>query len=105
MRIYLDEGFHCHVAPGEGLTVAETDFFEGKAPEVVAGYRYIPAGKRWVREDGRVFSGEMAAPWKPWEELDAVQREYERERYETLTAQNAEYEAALSEIETALGVT
>ena len=47
----------------------------------------------------------MIAPWKPWEELDAAQREYEREQYETLSAQNAEYESALSEIETALGVT
>ena len=58
-----------------------------------------------MREDGTVFRGEMVTPWKPWEELDAMQREYEREQYETLTAQNAEYEAALSEIETALGVT
>ena len=96
MRIYLDEGFHCHVAPGEGLTVAETDFFEGKAPEVVAGYRYIPAGKRWVREDGRVFSGEMAAPWKPWAELDAAQRAYERERAAALEAQNDELVEAMA---------
>ena len=95
MRIYLDEGFRCHVSPGVGLTAAETDLFEGKAPEVVAGYRYIPAGKRWVREDGRVFSGEMAAPWKPWAELDAVQREYEREQYNSLLAQLSEvYENA-----------
>ena len=95
MRIYLDEGFRCHVSPGVGLTAAETDLFEGKAPEVVAGYRYIPAGKRWVREDGRVFSGEMAAPWKPWAELDAVQREYEREQYNNLLTQLSEvYENA-----------
>ena len=51
-----------------------------------------------------VFTGEMIAPWKPWDELDAAQREYEREQYQALAAQNAEYEAALSEIETALGV-
>ena len=46
----------------------------------------------------------MIAPWKPWAELDAVQREYEREQYQDLAAQYTEYEAALSEIETALGV-
>ena len=46
----------------------------------------------------------MIAPWKPWAELDAVQREYEREQYQTVVAQNAEYESALTEIETALGV-
>lgn len=50
------------------------------------------------------FSGEMAAPWKPWRELDSAQRAYELEQLESLTAQNAEYEAALSEIETVLGV-
>ena len=95
MRIYLDEGFRCHVSPGVGLTAAETDLFEGKAPEAVAGYRYIPAGKRWVREDGRVFSGEMAAPWKPWAELDAAQREYERKQYNSLLTQLSEvYEDA-----------
>ena len=26
-----------------------------------------------------MFHGEMAAPWKPWQELDAAQRVYERE--------------------------
>ena len=46
----------------------------------------------------------MIAPWKPWDELDAVQREYEREQYKTVSTQNAEYEEALTEIETALGV-
>lgn len=46
----------------------------------------------------------MIAPWKPWTELDAAQREYEREQYQTVVAQNAEYESTLTEIETALGV-
>ena len=90
MKIYLDESFRCHLSPGEGLTEAETDLFEGKAPEAVAGYRFIPAGKSWVREDGRVFRGEMAAPWKPWAELDSIQRAYERARNEELTAAMAE---------------
>ena len=39
-----------------------------------------------------------------WAELDAAQREYEREQYQTVVAQNTEYESALIEIETALGV-
>ena len=51
-----------------------------------------------------VFTGEMIAPWKPWDELDAAQREYEREQYQMVVAQNTEYESALTEIETALGV-
>lgn len=105
MTIYIDKDYLCHAEPGEGLEAVQTDFFDGKAPGYIEGYRFVPAGESWTREDGAVFSGEMAAPWKDWEELDKLQRAYEREQYETLTTQNAEYEAALSEIETALGVT
>ena len=105
MTIYIDSDFKCHTVAGDGLTGIETAAFDGKCAAYIEGYRFVPAGEGWTREDGVVFQGEMVSPWKDWEELAAVQREYEREQYETLTAQNAEYEAALSEIETALGVT
>lgn len=103
-KIYLDSNFKCHTSSTEGLTQIETDAFDGKCDAYIQGYRFIPAGKTWTRADGVVFTGEMIAPWKPWDELDAVQREYEREQYQTVSTQNAEYEAALTEIETALGV-
>lgn len=104
MTIYIDTDYKCHTAPGIGLTAVETDAFTGKCPAYIHGYRFVPDGSTWVRSDGSVFHGEMVAPWRPWDELDAAQREYEREQYAAVTAQNAEYEAALSEIETALGV-
>lgn len=104
MVIYVDTQYRCHTAPGEGLTAVETDFFAGKCGAYIEGYRFVPGGKTWVREDGVEFAGEMIAPWKPWKVLDEAQREYEREQYAAVTAQNAEYEAALSEIEAALGV-
>ena len=95
MTIYIDSDFKCHSATADGLTAVETDFFDGKAPEVVEGYRYVPAGSVWVRSDGAEFPGEMVSPWKPWEGLDAVQREYEREQYNNLLAQLSEvYEDA-----------
>ena len=102
--IYIDSEFKCHVSPGSGDTSIETDAFDGKCDTYVEGYRFIPAGQTWTRADGVVFTGEMIAPWKPWADLDAVQRAYVREQYQDLAAQNTEYEAALSEIETALGV-
>ena len=105
MTIYIDTGYKCHTAPGFGLTTIETTVFDGKCDAYIEGYRFVPSGSTWVRSDGAIFQGEMIAPWKPWDELDAAQREYEREQYAAVTAQNAEYEAALSEIETALGVT
>ena len=96
--IYLDSNFKCHVENGGNLTTVETDFFDGKCDTYIKGYRFIPSGQTWTREDGAVFEGEMIAPWKPWEALDKAQREYERE-------QLSAYEQALSEIEAALGVT
>ena len=104
MTIYIDTDYKCHTTPGPGLTAVETTAFDSKCTAYLEGYRFVPSGSTWVRSDGSVFQGEMVAPWKPWEELDAAQREYERELYETLAAKNAECEAALSEIETALGV-
>ena len=102
--IYIDSSFKCHTSPAEGLTTIETDAFDGKCNTYISGYRFIPAGQTWTRSDGTVFAGEMIAPWKSWDELDTAQREYEREQYQTVAAQNTEYEAALSEIEVALGV-
>lgn len=97
MTIYIDSDFKCHTVAGDGLTAVETTAFDGKCAAYIEGYRFVPDGSTWVREDGTVFSGEMVTPWKPWEELDAVQREYEREQAVAL-------EAALTEIEEALGV-
>lgn len=97
MKIYIDSEFKCHAAPGEGLTAVETDFFDGKAPGFIEGYRFVPEGMSWTREDGTVFAGEMVSPWKDWEELDTVQREYEREQYNSLLTQLSEvYENAES---------
>ena len=102
--IYIDSSFKCHTSAAEWLTTIETDAFDGKCDAYIEGYRFIPAGQTWTRADGVIFTGEMIAPWKPWAELDTAQREYEREQYQALAARNTEYEAALSEIEVALGV-
>lgn len=95
--IYIDSDFKCHAADDGTLRAVETDFFDGKCDAMLEGYRFVPAGESWTREDGRVFTGEMICPWKPWEELEKAQHEYERELLR-------QYEQALSEIEAALGV-
>lgn len=97
MTIYIDTDFKCYTIVGDGLTAVETTAFDGKCAAYIEGYRFVPDGSTWVREDGTVFAGEMVTPWKPWEELDKIQRVYERE-------QAAALEAALTEIEEALGV-
>lgn len=98
MTIYLDNAYKCHIRSRDGYRQVESMHFDGKCDTYIEGYRFVPEGERWVREDGVVFSGEMVSPWKPWQELDEAQREYERQLV-------AEYEAALREIEEALGVT
>ena len=76
--IYIDSDFKCHVANDGTMTSAETDFFDGKCAAFIEGYRFVPKGFTWTREDGSVFEGEMITPWKPYAELAAAQREYER---------------------------
>lgn len=95
--IYLDSDFKCHISGDDTMTAVETAAFDGKCDAYIEGYRFVPGGKTWVREDGVEFSGEMVAPWKPWQVLEEAQREYERQLI-------LEYEAALQEIEEALGV-
>ena len=98
MKIYIDSEFKCRTAPGEGLTAVETDFFDGKAPGFVEGYRFVPEGQSWTREDGVVFAGEMVSPWKDWKELDGVQRAYEREMVQSLESRNEELVATMAEM-------
>ena len=95
--VYIDAEFKCHTSGDGVMTAVETDIFDGKCDAYIEGYRFVPSGYTWTRDDGTVFTGEMIAPWKDWKELDDAQREYERQ-------QLAAYEAALSEIEVALGV-
>jgi hypothetical protein len=73
----------------------DVPFFDGKCLEFIEGYRYVPPGEKWVNPKGIIFRGEMISPWKDYNELWAAQAEYELKQYE----------AALSAIETALGVT
>ena len=97
MTIYIDSDYKCHVSAAEGRRAIETDAFNGKCPEWIESYRFVPEGETWTREDGEVFTN-MAAPWKDLSEAYVAQAAY-------ATAQNAQYEATLTEIEAALGVT
>lgn len=84
MKIYIDNACKCHVAAADGLREYDVPFFDGKCDEFIEGYRFVPSGESWTREDGEVFGGEMTAPWKDYAELDAAQREYEREQMEDM---------------------
>ena len=92
MTIYIDNDYKCYVSAAEGRKAIETDAFNGKCDEWIESFRFVPAGETWTREDGEEFAGaEMMSPWK--------------DLSEAYVAQNAQYEAALTEIEAALEVT
>lgn len=93
MKIYIDSDYKCYTSPAEGRTAIETDFFSGKCVRYIEGYRYVPAGQSWTREDGEVFRGEMIAPWENYDYLQAAQEAYEQGQDEILTT-----------VESALGV-
>lgn len=101
MKIYIDinSGFKCYPTDTGGLLEYEEPFFNGKCPEFIESYRCKPVGYRWVAENGEFTRADckLLAPWKDLGEAYAAQTAY-------VAAQNAQYEAALSEIEVALGV-
>ena len=77
MMIYIDALCRCHVSDEGGLRGFDVPFFEGKCPEFIEGYRYVPPGETWTRDDGEVFRGEMICPWKDYFRLYVAQLEYE----------------------------
>ncbi len=101
MKIYIDinNGFKCYTTDTGDLLGYEELFFDGKCPEFIESYRCKPVGYEWTDENGEVIRTDckLVTPWKDLSEAYAAQTAY-------VAAQNAQYEAALSEIEVALGV-
>lgn len=102
MIIYIDGDFKCHVSAAEGRREIETGFFNGKCPEWIESYRFVPEGGTWTREDGEKFMGaEMISPWKDLGEAYAAQAAYLEQLLAASQAQAADMQAALE----VLGVT
>ena len=93
MKIYLDNEYKCRTQNDGTMREIETDFFDGRCTEFIEGYRFVPAGETWTREDGTVFRGEMITTWKPYSVLAACQSIYER-----MLAQQEDMAAALAAI-------
>ena len=90
MTIYIDNDYKCHTTPADGRVSIETDAFNGKCSQYIEGYRFVPAGQSWTREDGQVFTGEMIAPWRDSTILEEFQAIYDAE-----LAKQADMAAAL----------
>lgn len=66
--IYIDSENKCHTVNDGTMTAVETEFFDGKCDFYIEGHRFEDDGK---------YTAVYA--WKPYDELDAAQREYERQ--------------------------
>ena len=100
MIIYIDGDFKCHVSAAEGRREIETGFFNGKCPEWIESYRFVPEGGTWTREDGEEFAGaEMISPWKDLGEAYAAQTVYVTGKLAAAEADIAELDIALLDAE------
>ena len=104
MTIYIDNDYKCHLSDDGTRRAFDVPFFDGKCAEFVEGYLYVPSGETWTRKEGQVFAGEMIAPWRDYSQILEIQTAVDRAQAQAQQTIN-EYEQALSEIETALGVT
>lgn len=90
MTLYYDSDYKLHTETAADYTPIETDAFGGKCTEYIEGFRYVPEGAVWVRDDGTKFHGLMCVPWKPYNELDAAQRAYEKQLLTNYEAERQE---------------
>lgn len=100
MTIYIDSDYKCYVSAAEGRRAIETNEFDGKCPEWIESYRFVPEGETWTREDGEVFTN-MAAPWKDLGEAYVAQAAHLEQLLAASQAQATDMQAALE----VLGVT
>lgn len=102
MLVYVDinDGYKCYLEDNGSMLPVETSFFDGKCRTYIEGFRCVPIGYTWVREDGMEFSG-VNVPWVDSGTLIVAQQEYEHEQYYLLLAENADMQSALE----LLGVT
>lgn len=76
--IYLNANFECSVTQKtDTIQTIATEAFDGKCNAFIEGYRFVPSGKTWTRNDGEVFSGEMITPFKNSQMLETAQASYD----------------------------
>ena len=98
MTIYLDRDFVCHLEDDGSHRAVETSVFDGKCREFIEGYRYIPEGESWRRDDGQVFAGQMMFPVKPYAMLLEAQVAWEHTQLAIVTADRDKCLADMQEL-------
>ena len=90
MYIYLDADFMAHPEQNAEVTLTAWEdadgFFDGKCDAFIEGYRVVPEGATWIRDDGKVFSGLMITPVVNPASLQAAQAEADQQIISDLDA-------------------
>ena len=98
MKIYIDSDYYCHITDPNGIyREVETNIFIGKCDTYVEGFRYIPIGESWISPEGVEIHGGYVAPWKHYDGLDAIQREYEQQLLNELQNEKQELNTSYNE--------
>lgn len=80
MIVYIDNNYKCHLTDDGTMQSVDVKFFDGKCKSFVEGYRYVPNGTTWTREDGEIFTGEMITPWRDSALLAEFQAIYDEQQ-------------------------
>ena len=96
--IYLDNDYICHLENDGTMQEVPTDVFDGMTDEEIKGYRFIPFGQEWTRNDGIVFTGIMIAPHKDLKDImiDVATSYLSDAEAETVTMLYPEWEEIVS---------
>lgn len=86
MIVYVDKENKCHTSDDGTRKAVEVGYFDGKCETFIEGYCYE-----------ETETGAARYPWKDYDELDAAQREYERQLLNELQ----ENSIPISELESA----
>lgn len=77
--VYLDSDYICHLSQSIGFIPYETDIFDDKCDAFIEGYRLVPEGRTWRRNDGTIFNGLMISPAENLNYLTGAQIQFEKD--------------------------
>ena len=78
--VYIDSEFKVHVTNADGRTAIETDAFDGMSDLIIEYHIFVPPGEIHTKPNGITVHGEFIQPFVSEKEMDAAQREYERQK-------------------------
>lgn len=99
MRFYLDAENKCHITNDGTMREVEDSCFDGKCPEYIEGFYYVPEGELAVINDVE-YSGRMLSAFGDFVKMELAQAQYE---LGLTSAKLGQVKAELADADAALG--